>query len=214
MRSCTVQLFGLFAAGCLIAGCSPPNAGDTTGAPTGNASSTAPDGVDFEDATQWRRVVNDHALADYLPPLDDGRVELAPPADWRPLPRSDQYVVRFVKSPARPMPRIVVTREEFECEPTESPETAILELRRELLDSDRQWTYEPEPFWMGRRACLVYSTKAVSSGAPVEIIGVETLLDGRRYRFELQSYPEFQDPSRPALYAAVAGLRSAENADD
>src|SRR5262245_45567867 len=73
---------------------------------------TAPNGQNGgSDEVTIKRVAAD-ALpdhADYLPPLDDGRIEIPGPKDWQRLPREVKYLARYVKESKLGLPRILVT---------------------------------------------------------------------------------------------------------
>src|SRR5262245_57529167 len=48
-------------------------------------------------------------MGDYLPPLDDGKIEIAPTDGWKVMSREAKYVARFFKDDQLGMPRILVT---------------------------------------------------------------------------------------------------------
>ncbi len=178
-------------------------------------------------------------LGDYLPPLDDGRVLLAPPEGWIHLPRSAKYVVRFKMKDAGDLPRIVVTATDWESgapasvgensEPSAEPNAAsdpaaatdpdaaraklsaeweTMKKVRRLLEEEREWTYGPEIFLLNQRPAIVCNREASAQGVTVKIIVGELVIGSRRYRFELQSYPEFLDDARLPLFTAMAAAQA------
>ena len=53
-------------------------------------------------------------LGEPLPPLDDDRLVIAPPAKWDRLSRSSNYLAAFAHDKRDPYPKIIVTVEDFE----------------------------------------------------------------------------------------------------
>src|SRR5205085_454598 len=51
-------------------------------------------------------------VGDYSPPIDEGRLEAAPPAGWNVLPRGKTYLIGFAKGKASELPRIVINASE------------------------------------------------------------------------------------------------------
>ena len=94
----------------LLAGCSDDKAGEKTSvnpstdsADTGTANGT----VNIPSFAKADLV----QLGGYLPPLDEDRIKVAPPVDWKVQPRSKDYVTQFVyikKSRNLPLPRITI----------------------------------------------------------------------------------------------------------
>jgi hypothetical protein len=158
-------------------------------------------------------------LEDSLPPLDEGRIEVAAPEGWRPMSRNMDFVARFAPkgvSGSTP-PRILVTAA---AAPGDSPKTLtasdaaafeaymgpildkelsgkkdIRETPRTLIIGDRPWS----------RYVLARKTK---QGVPVDGQVLKTVANGRIYTMELQVYHqtnmiEFRDEA----YAIAAGMK-------
>src|SRR5262245_25149307 len=100
--------FLFLAAGALLLGCTKSGQHE--------ASAAAP--AVIEEPIKHRDVVSLPPVGNYLPPLDEGRVEVAPPAEWNVV-RSPKSLVVFAKGKASELPRIVLTAEDA---PAGSPE--------------------------------------------------------------------------------------------
>ncbi len=79
--------------------------GSPAPAPTPPHLATPPNSVVF--AYELKQL---SPVGPYLPVLDEGRLRAAPPIEWYPAPRGNDYVVRFVRDRTQhsPLPRITV----------------------------------------------------------------------------------------------------------
>jgi len=88
----------------LLAGC---------GAPSDQGSAANRSSAANADVAKERDLPK---LGDYLPPLDRGRIELAPPEGWHVPSASSKYVVRVQKSRTSTYPALIVTAEDYQGE--------------------------------------------------------------------------------------------------
>ena len=219
-------LFPLLAscAGLTLAGCgksqpvsSPPVAASASAEqPAENATPPAASVAEVVriDATQL-------TVDDYLPPLDGGRIEVAPPSDWRPMPRDSKYLVRFYKQDRSSLPRLNVTVEEGEiggiADATEENITKIaLALGEELTAKGTALVEPVVPMVIGTVPCARYvsqlNLKLATNTIRAERQTLVVVRGGRRYKIDLLVLPNRLLQGKDAAYAVCAGLRFPETA--
>jgi hypothetical protein len=157
-------------------------------------------------------------LEDYLPPLDEGRIEIAAPKGWHPMSRREGFVARFARNGASGAvpPRILVT-----CDPApgDSPtsltaadveqfETYIAPILEEQLRGRRDVREQPVTLIIGDRAWKRYVVAASFKGMAVDRMILKTVANGRIYTIDLQV---FHQPDRveyrDEAYAIAGGMR-------
>jgi|GEM_PF-844341 len=152
-------------------------------------------------------------LGDYLPPLDEGRLELAPPKDWAVAPRSNRYIVRFQADTNSTYPSVLVvgsTSERFKAVTAENLEAFAKAVAAELESAGAKTTVK-----MGRIGNLIgvtYTRRARVKddfGGIVERLFFDTVVAGRRYQFELRCPPEMVGLAEPYFFAIVSGAKVA-----
>ena len=170
-------------AGLLLAGCEK-----------GGGSTAGPAKPKEAEGQIKRRTASElPAVGDYLPPQDDGgnKIEIAPPADWKAMPRDARYLARFVKGNVSELPRITV-------EAWDSPVPEITELSEDnaerlaaaqvkQLKQDKKTVPEPpRPIMLGEMLFLRHVRRAkLQSGGNVVVQALETVRGGRIYTVEL-----------------------------
>ncbi|MBN2023880.1 MAG: hypothetical protein JW809_13945 [Pirellulales bacterium] len=158
-------------------------------------------------------------LGDYLPPLDQGRLEVAPPAGWYVPPRSAKYIARFTVSRTESYPSILITAASYE-EIADVTDENVDEFRNEIEgrlleeegDSDAQdaastvETIRAGPF-LGvayrKRAKTTADLKTIA----LERIVLETVVEGRKYVVELRTEAGTARQYRPHLLAVAGGMK-------
>lgn len=153
------------------------------------------------------------ALGDYLPPLDDGRLEFAAPKGWHFPPRSSKYVVRAQKSATEEYPSIVLTAEDYDGEGIDTVSMKNVEtFAGKVAATAKKEKSAVKPVKIGRFVGVVY-TKRAKVRQPVtrilDLLLLETVVDGRKYRFELRSEEGSREKDQPYLYAVAEGTRFA-----
>jgi hypothetical protein len=158
------------------------------GSPSGESG-----GPDAAPAAQIKRrsLESLPKIGDYLPPLDTGRIEIAPPADWNLLPRGTLFEAGFVKGKASELPRITLAA-------WDSPLDDITELTAENagrlaahllkeMEHDKKIVEEPpRPIILGSTLFLRHVRRAkLPSGGNVVVQALETVRGGRLYVVEL-----------------------------
>jgi hypothetical protein len=129
-------------------------------------------------------------VGEYLPPLDDAKVELAPPAGWITLSRDSRYLSRFAKAKASELPRISVMA-------GDTPDAAVTDLTEENCDhlaalllkqmksEKKHIEEETMPIYLGDTLFIRHVRRAQLSGDPVVLQSLQTVKGGRLYTIEL-----------------------------
>lgn len=141
-------------------------------------------------------------VGDYLPPLDGERVQVAPPKGWHTLPRNPDYLVRFIPKKEASYPAILVTVQPFED---------IAEVTSENLKEYRKLLDDPgEDVQLRRieRFVAVSYTKqgTLKDGLRTVLLDrqfLDTVVDHRRYQFELRAKQGTLDKYMPDLLAVA-----------
>ncbi len=150
-------------------------------------------------------------LGDYLPPLDEGRLEVAPPKDWVVSPRSESYIVRFQADSGSTYPTVLVVgtnSERFKAVTPENLEAFAKSVAAELESAGTKTTVK-----IGRVGDMIgvtYTRRAKvkdNFGGIVERLFFDTVVAGRRYQFELRCPPEMVGLAEPYFYAIVSGAK-------
>ncbi len=217
-------LFLTAAAAVLVAGCGGGdgggngNGGSTNGGP---APATGSGGGDGE--IKQYKLSELPKLGDPLPPLDGGRVQLAPPTGWHVLPRSSDYVTGFYKTDRNKLPRIIIDG----ADEADGPATLTAaelpafvkkieaEVNKDLTDNEV--LLEPvRPLILGDTPCARYvraaKIRVLSSAVAAEQMFLVTVLNGRRYTLRLQVAKGELLGARDACYSVAAHLKPAEGA--
>lgn len=150
-------------------------------------------------------------LGDVLPPLDGGRLELSPPQEWVVSPRSTQYIVRFQADQGNPYPSVLVTAKD--CPQVKSLTSDSLPLFARLVASELESAgvkTTVKPGRIGDHLGVMYTRRARvkdALGGIVERVFFDTVVNGRRYQFELRCPPETVGLAEPYLLAVVKGAK-------
>lgn len=179
-------------------------------------SSTAP----AADAIKRRDPSSLPAVGDYLPPLDDGRVEIAPPEGWKTLPRHADFLVVFNKGEsANDFPRISITASDTSsgiADVTEDSAGAFAEAMAKQLRSEKKSfiAEPPKPIILGDQTWSRYVRNPIYNGEPIAIQMLQTVRGGRQYNVELivnvkvqDQYAEDLKAGRDAAYAVAANMK-------
>ncbi|MCI0361534.1 MAG: hypothetical protein L0211_23875 [Planctomycetaceae bacterium] len=159
------------------------------------------------DATQGdirRRSADDlPAVSEYLPPLDDGKVEVAGPEGWIQLPNTSNHLVAFAPAKDKAYPRINVTA-------ADSPLPVLGDLTEENLDQFATVFDEPykkkqsvlpepaRPIVLGGTPYIRQVRRVLIGKKKLVLQWLATVRSGRMYTVEL--FCEV-DPANPEEYA-------------
>jgi hypothetical protein len=167
------------------------------GAPPAAATEAAEGGIKRRSAEDLP------AVGDYLPPLDDGKVEIAGPEGWIQLPGTSKHLVAFAPDKSKAYPRINVTA-------GDSPLPVLGDLTEE--NAAQFVTVLDEPYRKKRKSLPEAGKPIVLGGTPfirqVRLVSINkkqlavqwlsTVQKGRHYTVEL--FCEV-DPAKPEDYA-------------
>lgn len=207
----------------ILAGCSGDSSSKT--AKPGSKNGTA----EVSESGYKKRSASElPGVSEYLPPLDDGRIEIAGPAGWKPLSRSSKYLTGFVEGKASDLPRIVVTADEPPApnlgNTTEENAKVLATLLDAQLRKDRTKRI-PErclPIVLGDTTFIRHVRLASLGGDPAVIQSLQTIRGGRMYTVELicavnaadgREYVKSLTDKRNYGYAVAANLKFGKSAD-
>jgi hypothetical protein len=166
---------------------------------------SAPDGAPAVDSRELPE------LGDYLPPLDDDRLEVAPPQGWHVPSASSKYVVRVQKSVRDSYPSMIVTAEDRGGQGVRDvSEENVRQFAAQVAEAVNKKASAVQPRKIGSFVGVAYAKRAKVRQPVTRILDVlylETVVAGRKYRFELRSEEGSLDEDRPYLYAFVGGTR-------
>lgn len=161
-------------------------------------------------------------IGDYLPPLDDGKIQIAPPAEWNTMPRDARYLARFVKGKASELPRITVTAWDsplLEVSDLDESNAGLLtaHLIKEMKRDKKTVVEMPKPIILGDTLFVRHVRRAkLPSGDNVVVQGLDTIRAGRIYTIELialidapraEQYEASLTKWRDYAYAVAANLK-------
>ena len=200
-------LLGMAWTGC---GGSDTGPGDDSSQPNANNSTAEPEGF-----SPVAIAGDDLPIGDYLPPLDEGRVELADPKGWKRFPRSKDYVARFFYTNSKSLPRIIVTSADSPydgiTEATSDNHEALLKAVVAEVGDKGSLLETPLAVTIGDRPYIRYvlSARLGPEGAERQVL--VTVLGGRKYEVDLQIKKRTIQEFKTAGYAVAASLRKAES---
>ena len=209
------RLAWLLVIGWTLAGCGGEGGGD--GETGGNASTS-----NAVSTTKRRTVAELPAVGEYLPPLDQGRVQIAPPTGWKELPPVTLDLAGFALEEGRQLPRITLAAwdtplDEIKDLTEANSEQLAAELLKELEHDKKTVEEPPKPIFLGPTLYLRHVRRArAPSGNDVVVQALETVHGGRLYVIELVARiegprPEDYGPSlmkwRNESYAVAANLK-------
>ena len=172
------------------------------------------------------------AIGDYLPPVDDGRLEAAPPAGWHVMRRGRTFLVGFAEGKASELPRIVIHAED----PPEGSPSALAEasarafaarqdqeLRAAARSGKKRVAEYNLPIVLGDTVFIRHVRQATLADAPCVIQSLQTIQNGRLYTVELiaeieaaraEEYEKSLAQWRDYGYAVAANLRFAATGEE
>jgi hypothetical protein len=153
-------------------------------------------------------------LGDPLAALDDGRLTIAPPADWVLGPRNKDRLALFQLVPDDAYPAIILTVLEVQEAVSLSPENVdafAAELQSQLdaeMAAKKFELAEPvKAVQIGDYLGVEYMRTAKAKNTRLERCFLETVYSGRRYQLEMRTRAGSLHRFRPYLYAVAAGMK-------
>lgn len=203
-----------------LSGCGQSTPSTTTPANSPSGESSTAESTAAPASAGASEIVRKDAAAlpigDYLPPLDDGRVEIATPKGWQTMPRDSDHVVRFYHNDRNGLPRIDVTVEERSLGPTgDLSEATLPEFVKQVsaeVEAKSIALLEPViPMVIGSHPCARYVSQLnLKIGGNTVLAERQTLLlshGGRLYTITLLTRPSNLKSGRDAAYAVCASFK-------
>src|SRR5262245_61207688 len=172
-----------------------------------------------------RDVASLPAIGDYLPPVDDGKLEAAPPVGWNVMRRGRTFLIGFAKGKASELPRIVINAgQPPEGSPTTLTEASAAafaalqdqELRAAAKLGTKRLDEYNRPIVLGGTVFIRHVRQATLADAPCVIQSLQTIQNGRLYTVELiaeieaaraEEYEKSLAKWRDFGYAVAANLK-------
>lgn len=191
------------------AGC--PRGGDGKGGADGKGDSATGGGDKNQSATDkiyTYTLEQVGGVGDYLPALDGGRVEFAPPKDWEWGSRQDDLLVWFHKPKNVKLPQIRVTAADALAD---APQNATVEDIVEYAQwvdgyvKDQKLSEPVVPLVLEKNAFGRYVRTGEYHNSPVDRQFLVTTANGRIYTIELIVYQgDLRRSKETTVYAAYA----------
>lgn len=225
--------FGLVSSGLailVVAGCggsakTPTVASSDGGTETGGSPDSGPNdggsnGSDSADSNpKLVKSIKRYSLAelkakpgDYMPPLDNGRIEIAPPEGWDWKRPGSPYLTGFCEKGGsiNNLPRILIKAEDnsfagFENVTEENVVDFAIAVAQQL--GDEKLLAPVEPMVLGDIACARYVKLGRMNNAAVGEQVTLTVANGRLYTVRLEAIEHQFQTYRDQGYAVVAGLK-------
>lgn len=182
---------------CILAGC-------LCLALSGCAESGAPSGGGDSGAARTVRPENLPELAGSLPPLDDGRLEIRLPADWKPGPREEGFIARLQFQGAEQYPVILIAADDHAGGTVDDLLQAV---SATLAAEEAKLAVEPQRLAFEGFEGVEYLRRAKTATHELERMVVVRALGTRRYSLELRALRGTTARFRPYLLAIARGLQ-------
>jgi len=146
-------------------------------------------------------------LGDYMPPLDDERIEVAPPAGWHIPSASSKYIVRFQTDVQTKYPSIIVTGKDYEPIFRVSKDN-VKQFAAQVKSAESLSSVEP--IEVGKFIGVTYGKRAKekqSINKILERLFLDTVVAGRRYSIELRTREGSLVEAQPYLFAVANGIK-------
>ena len=155
--------------------------------------------------------IKQYDIADLLPvdeplqrPLDGGRLEICPPADWGFFSQAN-YLVVFAKGKVSDLPRMTVAAivsPYGTADTTEDNAQALAKNIRRRLEKDKKIVREnPKPVILAGRVWVRHVRQVSQGGSPCAVQSLQTVRGGRLYTLEM--FSAAKDDSPASIAAAV-----------
>jgi len=149
------------------------------------------------------------ALDEYIPPIDEGRIEIAPPKGWYLPPRTAKVLFRTQRNPKQDVPVISLTAQDWPELATLDPK-ATEEFIKHLASERGRDPKTYRPVQLGNRTWVASRGRAREAGRVARVLDVltlETVAAGRRYTLRLICDANELEQWEPYLQAVAQGIR-------
>jgi hypothetical protein len=197
-----LQTFVLLTSGVvlLLAGCGPSGSTGNRPASSGGGSATSQDGG------------IEQLIGEYMPPLEGGKLEIAPPKGWNFSRAGNEYLVGFHPSSSSlsDLPRILVSVEASPFAGVDELQAAntkqVVQAVQATLASD-QLKSPAAAVTLGGRTWIEHVGLGKSRNALVARQVLQTVVGGRLYKIRLEVFDRHFDNQRKAGYAVAASAK-------
>jgi hypothetical protein len=185
------------------AGCAPE--------PAGTATPNATPGAD-SNRNEYQAVDLKIGIGEYMPPLENGNLEIASPEGWDWARPGGDYLVGFVPrgSDMNSLPRILVSADDPPYPDFQRvTKDNMGEFAKAVSDSlaDQKLAEPAQALLLGENPFCRTVTFAKRKNAVVSRQILETVVAGRRYTVTLEVYERQFDKYRDAAYAVAMSMR-------
>ncbi len=155
-------------------------------------------------------------LGDHFGPVDNGRLEVAPPADWHVPPRSSKFVARFQQSEEEVYPSIIITAEDDGSGASVTKKNVARYAKKTADEMKKQKSaaklaHTVLPVEVGSFVGIIYKRRGKAPFGFKKVVVdrriVETVVDGRKYMIELRTREGDAERYQQHLLAVVGGLK-------
>jgi hypothetical protein len=189
-----------FAVLLLLAGCGPSGSTGNRRASSGGDSATSPDGG------------IEQLIGEYMPPLEGGKLEVAPPKGWSFSRAGNEYLVGFHPSSSSlsDLPRILVSVEASPFAGVDELQAAnakqVVQAVQATLAGD-QLKSPAAAVTLGGRTWIEHVGLGKSRNALVARQVLQTVVGGRLYKIRLEVFDRHFDNQRKNGYAVAASAK-------
>jgi len=149
-------------------------------------------------------------LDDYLPPLDDDRIQIAAPKGWYVPPWSSKYIVRFQRGVREKYPCVIVTAEDYKEEGIFNvSEENVRKFAEQVAAAVKKDKSAVRPIQIGKFVGVAYRKRGKepkSVSKVIELLYLDTVVAGRKYSIHLRTGAGSLKEGEPYLYAVVNGM--------
>lgn len=153
------------------------------------------------------------ALGEYMVPLHDGRIQVAPPKGWEIGSKKTGYVIWFKKSSKSSYPCVLVSAEDYDqtATVTGSNVKKFAAEIRDRLEEEGKLAKGVSPLSIDSFHGVSYrrlgKTKQKFKVLVLERAIVQTAVDGQLYTFELRAPEDAFEGVKDAVFAVAAGAK-------
>jgi hypothetical protein len=137
-------------------------------------------------------------------PLDGGRLELCPPAEWGFFSQAN-YLVVFAKGRVSELPRMTVAAADspFGADDTTKDNAHALatKIQQKLVKDKRNIREKPKPVILGDRVWIRSVRQVTQGGTPCAVQSLQIVRGGRLYMLEM--FSAAKDDSPASMAAAI-----------
>lgn len=185
----------------MLSGCGP------SGSTSGNRSASSAGGSAGVSDSGFEQLIGQ-----YMPPLEGGKLEIAPPKEWNFSRAGSEYLVGFHPSDSslNDLPRILISVEASPFAGVDDLQASnaeqVVQAVKATLASD-QMKSPPTAVTLGGRTWIEHVGLGKSRNALVARQVLQTVVGGRLYKIRLEVFDRHFGNQRKAGYAVAASAK-------